>query len=141
MTPITNLVTSALLLFGGLEDGAHFVPEAVGAHWDGRVATVTFQEAGVELDADLTTISVTVTADLEAVCRRDDSTITVRRSATALAAEDHPISEDGLVEATVALPLRVTRPSTPGYTCDAPLVSVTVVLEDFWTGATLTHQI
>lgn len=133
-----------MLLIGGssaaLAEGAHFVPEATDASWDGTVATVTFREADVALEADVTTISVKVTADVDAVCKRGVSTLHIHRSATALDVKDYPISDDGTVEGTASLPLKVTGLKISGYTCVITHVSITTVLEDFWTGATLIHK-
>ncbi|BCY13377.1 hypothetical protein [Actinoplanes sp. L3-i22] len=133
----------ATLLIGGataaLADGARFVPEATGAGWDGAVATVTFQEVDVALESAVTTISVQVTADVDATCERGASTIHPHRSATALDVRDHPISDDGVVEGVAAVPLAVAGLKVPGYTCVTTRVSLIATLEDFWTGATLTH--
>jgi hypothetical protein len=119
-------------------DGARFVPEATDAGWDGAVATVAFREVDVPLEADVTTISVQVTVDVDVVCRRGASTVDSHRSATALDVQDYPIGGDGTVEGAAVVPLVVTGLRVSGYTCVITNVSVTAVLEDFWTGATLT---
>lgn len=140
----STMAVLVALLIGGAgaaqAAGAHFVPEATDAGWDGAVATVTFQEVEVALDGGATTISVQVTADVQAVCTQGESTLTIRRSATALAATDYPISDDGIVAGTARLPLKVNGLKVPGFSCVTQDVSITVVLEDFWTGATLVHQ-
>ena len=118
-------------------DGAHFEPDAADVSWDGTNATVAFREVDVALEAEATTISVRVTADVDAVCRRGDSTLHLHRSATALDVRDYPISEDATVEDTVRIPLKVTGLKVSGFTCVVTQVSVKAVLEDFWTGATL----
>ncbi|GGQ61326.1 hypothetical protein GCM10010166_33790 [Couchioplanes caeruleus subsp. azureus] len=120
--------------------GARFVPEAAEARWDGAVATVVFQEVDVALAGDLTTISVTATVDVDITCRRGESTVDIHRSATVTKANDYPIGADGTVAGTARLPLEVTGWQVPGYSCAARHWSVTAVLEDFWTGATLTHK-
>ncbi len=133
-----------MLLIGGsnaaLADGAHFVPEATDVSWDGTVATVTFREVGVVLKADVTTISVKVTADVDAVCRRGVSTLHIYRSATALDAKDYPIGDDHTVEGAARVPLEVPGLEVSGFTCVITNTSVTTVLKDFRTGATLTHR-
>ncbi|MBM2620508.1 hypothetical protein JIG36_33865 [Actinoplanes sp. LDG1-06] len=141
----TSAVAAVLLLisgpsaaFAGAE--ASFVPEATEAHWDGTVATVTFREADVTLETDMTTIAVTVTVDADAVCRRGDSTLRLHRSATAVDVQDHAISDEGTVDGVAEVPIRVTGLKVTGFTCVTTQVSVTAVLEDFWTGATLTHR-
>jgi hypothetical protein len=143
-TTISAMAAAAMLLFGGagatLGDGAHFVPEATDASWDGAIATVVFREVEVALEADVTTISVTVTADVDVVCRRGVSTVHSHLSATALDVADYPISDDGTVDGAAGVPLKVTGPKLPGFTCVTTQVTVTAVLEDFWTGATLIHR-
>jgi hypothetical protein len=134
---LSTMVAAAMLLIGAPADGARFVPEATDAGWDGAVATVAFREVGVDLETDATTISVTVTVDVDAVCRRGGSTVSLRRSATALDVRDYPIGEDGAVEGVAGIPLEVTGLTITGFTCRIMQVSVTAVLEDFWTGATL----
>jgi hypothetical protein len=138
------MAAAAMLLIGGssaaLADGAHFVPEATDVSWDGTVATVAFREVDVALEADVTTISVQVTADVDAVCRRGVSTLHIHRSATALDVKDYPISDDATVEGAISVPLEVTGLKVSGFTCVMTHVSVTAVLEDFWTGATLSHK-
>ncbi|MUN39612.1 hypothetical protein [Actinomadura litoris] len=133
-----------MILIGGssaaFAEGAHFVPEATDVSWDGTVATVTFREVDVALETDVTTISVKVTADVDAVCRRGASVLRIHRSATALDAKDHPISEGGTVEGTASVPLEVTGLKLSGFRCVITQISLTAVLEDFWTGATLTHK-
>ncbi|WP_242889593.1 hypothetical protein [Actinomadura litoris] len=141
---ISTAAAAAMILIGGssaaLAEGARFVPEATDVSWDGTVATVAFREVDVVLEADVTTISVKVTADVDAVCRRGVSVLHIHRSATALDAKDHPISDGGTVEGTASLPLEVTGLKLSGFTCLITQVSITTVLEDFWTGATLTHK-
>jgi hypothetical protein len=138
---ISTIAAAAMFLIGGSSaapaDGAHFVPEASDASWDGTVATVAFREVDVALEAELTTISVRVTADVDAVCRRGASTLTIHRSATALDVQDYPIGDDATVEGAVSVPLEVKGLKVSGFTCSVTQVSVTAVLEDFWTGATL----
>lgn len=130
-----------MLLIGGssaaLADGAHFVPEATDTSWDGTVATVTFREVDVVLQADVTTISVQVTAEVDAACRRGVSILHIHRSATALDVKDYPISDDGTVEGVASVPLKVMGLKVSGFTCVITHVSITAVLEDFRTGATL----
>ena len=141
-TAASAMAVLAVLLIGGsnaaLAAGAYFVPEATDASWDGAVATVTFQEVGVEGGA--TTISVQVTADVNVVCTQGESTLNIRRSATALAATDYPTSDDGTVAGTATLPLKVSGLKVPGFSCVTQQVAITAVLEDFWTGATLVHK-
>jgi hypothetical protein len=140
----TAVVSSGVLVLGGggaaLAAGAYFVPEATEAHWDGAVATVAFQEVNVALEGGATTISVKATAEVDAVCRRGASTLRIHRSATALDVKEYPIGEGGVVAATARVPLEVTGLKVTGYTCVVQRVVVTAVLEDFWTGATLTHK-
>ncbi|RFS83552.1 hypothetical protein D0T12_21185 [Actinomadura spongiicola] len=135
------MAAAAMLLIGGssaaLAHGAHFVPEATDVSWDGTVATVAFREVDVVLKADVTTISVKVTADVDAICKRGVSILRIHRSATALDVKDYPISDDGTVEGAARVPLKVTGLEVPDFTCVITHVSVTTVLEDFWTGATL----
>jgi hypothetical protein len=121
-------------------DDAHFVPKATEVSWDGDVATVSFLEVDVELEGDETTISVKVTAEVNAVCTRGESTLFVRRSATALDVTNYPIGDDGTVAGTAKVPLEVKVVPLPGYSCVTRNVSLTAVLEDFWTGATLVHK-
>ena len=136
-----RFAAAAMLLAGGstaaLADGAHFEPDTADVSWDGTNATVAFREVDVALEAEATTISVRVTADVDAVCRRGDSTLHLHRSATALDVRDYPISEDATVEDTVRIPLKVTGLKVSGFTCVVTQVSVKAVLEDFGTGATL----
>lgn len=119
--------------------GAHFVPEATEAKWDGAVATVTFREVDVALRASHTTISVKVTVDVNEVCTRGESTLRIHRSATALAAKDYPISDDKIVSDTAQVPVAVGGLVVDGFKCVVERQSVSAALEDFWTGATLTH--
>ena len=141
---MSTMAAAAILLIGGssaaLADGAHFVPEDTDASWDGTVATVAFREVDVALEADATTVSVKVTADVDAVCKRGVSTIHIHRSATALDVQDYPISDDDTVDGVANVPLEVTGLKVSGFTCVISHVSVTAVLEDFWTGATLIHK-
>jgi hypothetical protein len=134
----------AVLLIGGssaaLAAGAHFLPEATDASWDGAVATVTFQETEVELEGGVTTISVQVTVEVSVVCTRGESTLNIRRSGSILAASDYPISDDGTVVGTATLPLQVSGLQVAGFSCVTQHVSITAALEDFWTGATLVHK-
>lgn len=118
--------------------GPRFVPEATSVTWDSAVVTVTFQE--VEVDSDATVISFAVTADVEVVCTRGESTIVAHRSAKATDVYEYPVSEDGTVEGVAELPLEVKKPVISGYSCKVRDESVTVVLEDFLTGASLVHQ-
>jgi hypothetical protein len=141
--PTTTAVLAALLIGGAspaLAAGAHFVPEATDVSWDGAVATVAFQEVEVALEGGVTTISVQVTAAVHVICTQGESTIDIRRSATALAATDHPIGDDGTVAGTATLPLKVSGLKITGFSCVTQNVSLTAVLEDFWTGATLVHE-
>ncbi|TDB85775.1 hypothetical protein E1264_20075 [Actinomadura sp. KC216] len=135
------MAATAIILIGGssaaLADGAHFVPEATDVSWDGTVATITFREVDVVLKSDVTTISVKVTADVDATCRRGVSILHIHRSATALDTKDYPISDDGTVEGVASAPLKVTGLNVSGFTCVITHVSITAVLEDFCTGATL----
>jgi len=132
------------LLAGGsgtaLAADAHFVPEATAAGWDGRVATVSFQEADVAPDADATTISVKVTVDVKVLCTRGQSTLDIRKSATVLEVAEYPIDADGTVAGTAELPLEVPGLQVPGYACVKRHLSITAALEDFRTGATLVYQ-
>ncbi|MFI7547470.1 hypothetical protein [Actinoplanes sp. NPDC049599] len=141
---VSTMVAAAMLLIGhssaALAEGAHFVPEDTDAGWDGTVATVAFREVEVALEAEATTISVKVTAGVDAVCTRGESTLHLHRSATALDVRDYPLGEDGTVEGDTVVPLKVTGLKVSGFTCVITHVSVTAVLEDFWTGATLTHK-
>ena len=133
-----------MLLIGGssaaLAAGAHFVPEDTDATWDGAVATVDFREADVEVEEGVTTISVKVTANVDAVCRRGESVLHIHRSATALDVSEYPISDDGAVAGTASIPLVVKGLQVSGFKCVTQQVSLTAALEDFWTGATLTHR-
>jgi hypothetical protein len=144
-TTLSTMAAAAVLLIGGAgaahADGAYFEPEAGDVGWDGTVATVAFREVEVALAAEATTISVQVTADVDAVCTRGDSTLHIHRSATALDVRDYPISDDATVEGAVSVPLKVRGLQASGFTCVVTQVSVTAALEDFWTGATLLiHQ-
>jgi hypothetical protein len=136
--------TTTALAAGGtgaaLAADAHFVPEATEAGWDGRVATVSFREVDVAVESDATTISVKVTVDVHVVCTRGQSTLTIRRSSTALAVEEHPIGADGTVAGTAELPLEVGGLQAPGYACVTRHLAITAALEDFRTGATLVHK-
>jgi hypothetical protein len=136
--------TTMAFLAGGsdaaLAADAHFVPEATEAGWDGTVATVSFQEVDVALEGDATTISVKVTVDVNVVCTRGQSTLTIRKSSTALEVTEHPIGDDGTVAGTAELPLEVNGLQVPGYSCVTRHLSITADLEDFWTGATLVHR-
>ncbi|WP_189077277.1 hypothetical protein [Mangrovihabitans endophyticus] len=116
------------------------MPEATDVNWDGSVATVTFREVDVALETEETTISVRVTADVYAVCDQGPSTVQIHRMGTSLQANDYPIGEDGVVEGTARVPLRVAGLQLPGYTCQVTWVSVVAYLEDFWTGATLVRR-
>lgn len=140
----TTMAVLAALLVGGssaaLAAGGHFVPGATEASWDGVVATVSFREVDVEVEGGVTTISVKVTADVNVVCTQGESTLNIRRSATALDVTDYSISDDGAVAGTARLPLEVRGLLVPGYSCVTRHLSVTAVLEDFWTGATLVHR-
>lgn len=140
---ISTTAATAVLLIGGssaaLADGARFVPEATDARWDGTVATVAFREVEVALEGDMTTISVKVTAEVNAVCTRGGSTLYLRRSATALDVSDYSI-DDGTVKGAASVPLEVTGLKVSGFTCVMTAVSLTAFLEDFWTGATLVHK-
>lgn len=140
----TTMAVLTALLAGGssaaLAAGGHFVPEATEAGWDGAVATVSFREVDVEAEGGVTTISVKVTADVTVVCTRGESTLNIRRSATVLEVTDYPISDDGAVAGTARLPLEVRGLQVPGYSCVTRHLSVTAVLEDFRTGATLVHK-
>ena len=141
---VSTMAAVALLLVGGssaaLAAGALFVPEATDAGWDGAVATVSFREIDVELEGGITTISVKVTADVDVVCRRGQSTLHIRRSAAATDVTEYPIGDDGSVAGTAKVPLEVTGLQVPGYTCVTQHLSVTAELEDFWTGAALVHK-
>jgi len=136
--------TTTAVLAGGagtaLAADAHFVPEATEAGWDGTVATVSFQEVEVALEADATTISVKVTVDVNVVCTRGQSILTIRKSATTLEVADYPIGEDGTVAGTAKVRLEVKGLQVPGYSCVTRHLAITAALEDFWTGATLVHQ-
>jgi len=135
----------AVLLIGGssaaLAAGALFVPEDTDASWDGAAATVSFREVDVEVEGGITTISVRVTAEVEVLCRRGESTLHIRRSATATDVTEYPIGDDGSVAGTAKVPLEVRGSKVPGYTCVTQHLSVTAELEDFWTGATLVHKV
>lgn len=126
----------AALLLGD----ASFDPEVTTVTWDGSVATVTFREVDVALEADLTTISVEVRAEVDAVCTRGASTIHLHRAATALAVQEYPIAEDDVVDGVAEVPLQVKGLKVTGYTCVTTGVALTASLEDFWTGATLVHR-
>lgn len=67
------------------------------------------------------------------------SRLSIHRTASSLRASDYPISSDGTVSGPATVPLRVQGLDVSGYTCVVEHVSMTAVLEDFWTGATLTH--
>ena len=140
----STMAVLAVLLVGGSgaawAAGARFVPEATDARWDGAVAIVVFREAGVAVEGGATTISIKVTADVDVVCRRGESTINIHRSATVTDVNDYPISDDGIVAGTARLPLEVTGLKVSGWSCATQHRSVTAVLEDFWTGATLVHK-
>ena len=140
-TTMSTMAAAAILLIGGSSaaraDGAHFVPEATDIGWDGIVATVAFREEEVALETDRTTISVRVTADVDAVCERGVSILHIHRSATALDVQDYSIGDDAIVEDIASVPLKVTGLKVSGFTCVVTQVSVAAVLEDFWTGATL----
>lgn len=139
----TTVVLAVLLASGSgaaWAAGARFVPEATDASWDGAVATVDFQEVGVALEGSVTTISVKVTVDVEVVCTRGESTINIHRSATALDVKDYPIRSDDTVAGKARVPLKVTGLKVTGWSCVTQRRSVTAVLEDFWTGATLVHK-
>jgi hypothetical protein len=140
MSFLITAVSAMMLLTGATGDGTHFVPDATEIEWNGTVATVSFREVEVALESDATTVSVDVTAGVDAVCRRGASTIEVHRSATALDVHDYPISDDGTVDGVARVPLEVTGWRIAGYTCVLTGVSVTAALEDFWTGATLVHE-
>lgn len=137
-------VLTAVLAGGSgaaLAAGAHFVPEATEAGWDGTVATVTFREVGLPPDGGVTTISAKVTAAVDAVCRRGESILRIHRSASALDVQDYPIdSDDGVAAGTARVPLEVTGLKVTGWTCVTQRVALTAELEDFWTGATLIHR-
>lgn len=141
---LTTAATTAALLTGGAGAAqaadAHFVPEATEAGWDGTVATVSFQEVEVVLDADATTISVKATIDVNVVCTRGQSTLVIRKSSAALTVGEYPIDADGTVTGTAEVPLEVTGLQVPGYSCVRRHLALTAALEDFWTGATLVHQ-
>lgn len=139
MLSLSHLIAVAVS-GAALTAGAHFVPEATEAHWDGTVATVTFREEEVDLPGGMTTISLQVTAEVDAVCTLGESTLDIHRSATALRVQDHPVGEDGSVAGTGTVPLKVTGLTISGWSCAITKVSVTAVLEDFWTGATLVHR-
>ena len=138
----TAAATVAFLASGSATaraDEARFVPEATEVSWDGTVATVSFQEVDVVVEGAATTISVKVTVDVDVVCTKGESTLDIHRSATALAATDYPV-QDGTVTGTAKLPLKVKGPQPPGYSCAVRHRSVTAVLEDFLTGATLVRE-
>ena len=138
---VSTMAVLAVLLLGGTgaawAAGARFVPEATDASWDAAVAIVVFREVGVGVDGGVTTISIKVTADVDVVCRRGESTINIHRSATVTNVNDYPISDDGTVAGTARLPLEVTGLKVSGWSCATQHRSVTAVLEDFWTGAAL----
>jgi hypothetical protein len=144
MAATATMAAAAMLLIGGssaaLADGPHFVPEATDVSWDGAVAIVTFREEGVVLNADETTISVKVTAEVDATCRRGVSVLHIHRSATALEAKDHPIGDHNTVEGAASVPLEVPGMQVSGFTCVITRVSITAVLKDFRTGASLIHK-
>ena len=143
LASLTAAAIAALLLGGpsaALAAGAHFVPEDTEASWNGTVATVSFREVDVELESDETTISVKASVDVRVVCTRDESIVHIRRSATALDVANYPISEDGTVAGAARLRLEVGGLTVAGYKCVTQHLSVTAVLEDFWTGATLIHR-
>lgn len=119
---------------------AYFVPEATKIKWNGTIATVTFLEEGVNLDTNTTTISTRVSAAVDAVCTNEESTLRIHRTASSLRASDYLISFDGTVPGTAKVPLRMQGLKVSGYTCVVEHVSMTAELEDFWTGATLTHK-
>lgn len=137
---LSHLIAAAMAA-AALTAGAHFVPEATEAHWDGKVATVTFREEQVDLPDGMTTISLRLTAEVDAICTAGESTLQIHRSATALQAQDYPVGEDGSVAGTGMVPLKVTTGLnvSDGWSCKATQVSLTAVLEDFYTGATLVH--
>ncbi|WP_410613192.1 hypothetical protein [Amycolatopsis sp. lyj-109] len=140
----TAAAATMALLAGGagvaLAADAHFVAEATEAAWDGSVATVSFREVDVAVESNTTVISVKVTVDVSVVCTRGQSTLTIRKSATILEVAEYPIGDDGTVVGTAKLPLEVKGLQVPGYTCVTRHLSITAVLEDFWTGATLVHK-
>ena len=119
---------------------AHFVPEATKIKWDGTTATVTFLEEDVKLGTNTTTISTRVSAAVDAVCTNEESTFRIHRTASSLRTSDYLISFDGTVPGTAKVPLKVNGLKVSGYTCVVEHVSMTAELEDFWTGATLTHR-
>ncbi|GIE79302.1 hypothetical protein Aph02nite_52520 [Actinoplanes philippinensis] len=141
----SSVAAAAALLIGdpsaaSAAENTHFVPEATTIKWNGTTATVTFLEVAVELDANVTTISTRVTAEVDAVCTNDESTLTIHRTASSLRANDYLISFDGTVPGTAKVPLRVQGLNVSGYTCVVEHIAMTAELEDFWTGATLTHK-
>lgn len=139
-----SVVATAALLLGDFSAAsatadAHFVPEATKIRWNGTTATVAFLEVDVELDANVTTISTRVTAEVDAVCTNEESTLHIHRTASSLRTSDYLISFDGTVEGPATVPLRVQGLGVSGYTCVVEHISMTAELEDFRTGATLTH--
>ena len=140
---VAAATTTLLLCDTGAASAAtdpHFVPEETTMTWDGKTATVTFLETDVDLDANATTISTRVSAAVDAVCTKAESTLHVHRAASALRANDYLISFDGTVPGTATVPLKVPSWNVSGYTCVVEHISMTAELEDFWTGATLTHR-
>ncbi|WP_157239180.1 hypothetical protein [Catenuloplanes japonicus] len=141
----SSVAAAAALLLGdstaaSAAADAHFVPEATKIRWNGTTATVTFLEVDVNLDANATTISARVSAAVDAVCTNEESTLEIHRTASSLRTSDYLISFDGTVPGPATVPLRVQGLEVSGYTCAVEHISMTVELEDFWTGATLTHR-
>lgn len=137
----------ALTLLGVISAGSpgfasparpHFVPAATSVTWDKSVVTVTFQE--VEVSGEITVISFAVAADVEIACTRGESTIVGHRSAKATDTYEYPVDKDGTVAGTAEVPLEVKIPKISGYTCVVRDETVTAVLEDFLTGASLEHK-
>jgi hypothetical protein len=141
----SSVVAVAALLLGDSQAAsaaanAHFVPEATRIKWNGITATVAFLEADVDLDARTTTISTRVSATVDAVCTNEESTLHIQRTASSLRTSDYLVGLDGTVSGPATVPLKVQGLDVSGYTCVVEHISMTAELEDFWTGATLTHR-
>ncbi len=148
MARFATAATSTVAILAGLvvggssaawAAGARFVPEDTDAGWDGAVATVVFREVGVDDAEGVTTISVKVTAAVDVVCRRGESKLNIHRSASALEVDEYPV-RSGTVTGTAEVPLVVPGLKVSGFSCAVQHVVITTVLDDFQTGATLTHR-
>jgi len=117
---------------------ARFVPEASSATWDGTIVTVAFTEVGVE-PLSTTTVAVSATATIEAVCRQDEVVVvSTRSSATSTNVSDYPADVSGTVTATRELGVTVRVPTLTGLPCSTEVTRTLVVtLHDLRTEAVL----